>query len=207
MAPPSLYGCDEEASQLRTALWIVALIVLVGLVAAGCQKPVDTPPAGSGTTAGAKTAVAGAPPAPPKTGMVADKAAETGTMGKPTDEAKPASAGGVAWEPSYEKALEKAKAENKLVMADFTAEWCTWCKKLESDVYSKPDVAAKINQFVPVMVDVDKLPDLAKQFNVTGMPYIAVIDPDGNVLVDQKGYCEAPAFMAFLDKGLAAKKK
>jgi thiol-disulfide isomerase/thioredoxin len=192
---------------MRTALWTVALIVVIGIVVVGCQKPAATPAPGSATATGAKAPAPGTPPVPPKTGMAAPEKPAGEAMGKPSDEAKPAGEGGVAWEPSYEKALEKAKAENKLVMADFTAEWCGWCKKLESDVYPKPEVAAKIAQFVPVMVDVDKLPDLAKQFNVTGMPYIAVIDPDGNVLADQKGYCEAAQFMAFLDKGLAAKKK
>lgn len=40
---------------------------------------------------------------------------------------------------NYEKALAKAKAENKQVLLDFTgSDWCGWCMKPDREVFSKP---------------------------------------------------------------------
>lgn len=187
---------------MKTTLWLLAIVVISVCLAAGCQKASDEPAAQPSLAA-----VKGKTPAAPK-------AADGAKMGAPTKETesataaagKGASSDGIAWL-GYEEAQKKARSEKKLMMVDFTAEWCSWCKKLEKDVYTQPEVRAKIDQLIPVLVDVDKQQDLAKQYGVEGMPYIAIVDADGNVLADQKGYCEAPAFAAFLDKGLAAKTK
>jgi thiol:disulfide interchange protein len=179
---------------------LLAIVVVAAWLAMGCQKAADVSTAKPSLAA----VKAKAPPAA-KPG----DAAKMGEPTKTTESAPKAAAGtsdGISWV-GYEEALKRARSEKKLMMVDFTAEWCSWCKKLEKDVYTKPDVRAKIDQFIPVLVDVDKQQDLAKQYGVEGMPYIAVVDADGNVLADQKGYCEAPAFAAFLDKGLAAKSK
>ncbi len=189
---------------MRTNAWLVVLVLIAALLALGCQKTEPAAPSAPSTAGKPSATAAAKPPAPPTTGMSAPTQSESAAA--ESTPAKPAATGEIVWLP-YEKALEKARAENKLVMVDFTAEWCGWCKKLESEVYTQPSVRAKIDQFVPVMVDVDKQKDLAEQYNVEGMPYIAIVDADGNLLADQNGYCEAPQFEAFLDKGLAAKKK
>src|SRR5215203_3903781 len=44
------------------------------------------------------------------------------------------------WGDDYNKALAQAKAEKKLVLMDFTgSDWCSWCMKLDKEVFSKPD--------------------------------------------------------------------
>ena len=43
------------------------------------------------------------------------------------------------WVTGYEAALATAKAEKKLVLADFTgSDWCGWCKKLKAEVFDQP---------------------------------------------------------------------
>jgi thiol:disulfide interchange protein len=45
-----------------------------------------------------------------------------------------------AWETDYSAALAQAGKEQKLVLLDFTgSDWCTWCMKLDRDVFSKPE--------------------------------------------------------------------
>ena len=44
------------------------------------------------------------------------------------------------WEENLETALQKAKAENKAVLVNFTgSDWCQWCIKLSDEVFSKSE--------------------------------------------------------------------
>ena len=43
----------------------------------------------------------------------------------------------LSWLTDLPKALAQAKAENKLVLVDFTgSDWCVWCMKLDKDTFS-----------------------------------------------------------------------
>ena len=42
------------------------------------------------------------------------------------------------WQTDFAAAKAKAKAENKLLLVDFTgSDWCGWCMKLVAEVFSK----------------------------------------------------------------------
>ena len=44
------------------------------------------------------------------------------------------------WGDNYEKAAAQAKADNKLMLLDFTgSDWCPWCIKLTKEVFSQPE--------------------------------------------------------------------
>ena len=63
----------------------------------------------------------------------------------------------------YEKALEMARAQNKPLLVDFTGWACVNCRKMEENVWTKPEVKALIEkEFILVSLYVDdrqKLPD------------------------------------------------
>ncbi len=106
------------------------------------------------------------------------------------------------WDDDYEKALAKAKAENKMVVLDFTgSDWCSWCMKLDKEVFSKKEFKdyAKDNL---VLVEVDfpnarrqskKLKEqnekLKTEHAVRGYPTIIVLDSEGKK-VGQLGYMQ-----------------
>jgi hypothetical protein len=49
------------------------------------------------------------------------------------------------------------------------------------DVYSKPDVKKYVEaNFVPILIDVDKQPEIAKRYNVTYYPTHYVEHPNTN---------------------------
>src|SRR5262245_4891497 len=84
--------------------------------------------------------------------------------------------GGLVFEPGpppFATVLAKARAEKKVVFVDFSTEWCGWCKKLEQEVFSRPEVAKAMTGFVNVHVDAEKSPEgpsLAKTYGARGFP-------------------------------------
>jgi thioredoxin-related protein len=99
------------------------------------------------------------------------------------------------WLGDLGRAQEKAKAENKFVMLDFTgSDWCGWCIRLKREVFDKPEFAAFAQEKL-VLVEVD-FPEqkmmahlqkqanaqLQRRFHVTGYPTIVMLGPDGEQL-------------------------
>lgn len=59
------------------------------------------------------------------------------------------------------------KDSNQLLVIDFSASWCGPCKSFEPAVRH---MAVKFTDVSFVKVDVDELPEVAKEFDVTAMP-------------------------------------
>lgn len=119
------------------------------------------------------------------------------------------------WATDLPKALEQAKAENKIVLLDFTgSDWCVWCMKFDNDVLSQPEFAsyAKTN-LVMVMLDFPNAikqsealkksnQDLQAKFKVDGFPTYVALTSDGKEIGRQVGYLSGgpQAFIAELEK-------
>ena len=124
------------------------------------------------------------------------------------------SAAKLDWLTNFETAKAKARAENKMVLIDFTgSDWCPPCKILNKEVFSQPqfaDYAAK--NLVLLEIDFPRLKKqsdeeksanekLAGEFGIEGFPTIVILDPSGKV-VGQLGYMPGgpTAFIAALEK-------
>jgi thioredoxin-related protein len=121
------------------------------------------------------------------------------------------SAAELNWMTDLPKAQQKAKAENKLVLLDFTgSDWCPWCWKLRDEVFATPefkDYTAK--NLVPVEVDFPrkkKLPAEQQQANkalqqkyaIEGYPTVIVLNSQGKQ-VGKLGY-QPGGPKAFIEK-------
>jgi thioredoxin-related protein len=119
------------------------------------------------------------------------------------------------WLTDLPKALAKAKAENKMVLLDFTgSDWCGWCIKFNKEVLSTPgfkEYAAK--NLVLVEVDFPNKKQLAAElkkanaglkdkYKVDGFPTFVVLNAEGKEVGRQVGYSEGgpKAFIAKLQK-------
>jgi len=118
------------------------------------------------------------------------------------------------WHTSLPEAQARAKAENKLVLMDFTgSDWCVWCIKLKREIFDTDEFAryAKDNL---VLVEVDfprkkkQSEDLkaanralAEKYKIQGYPTIIVLNSDGKQ-VGELGYMKGgpEPFIAALDK-------
>tara|TARA_B100000886_G_scaffold305801_1_gene237780 strand:+ start:318 stop:632 length:315 start_codon:yes stop_codon:yes gene_type:complete len=83
-------------------------------------------------------------------------------------------------------------------LVDFYADWCGPCRMLSPIIESVADsLSGQINV---VKVDVDKSPNLARRFNVKGIPTLLVVK-DGNVVNRKTGMGTREQLLEFVTKG------
>ena len=99
-------------------LFIPSLLIFTMLVS--CTR--STPPASSTETVAKQTA---------------EPAETTASTTKPTEKIK--------WL-TIEQAAERIKKEPRKVVIDVYTDWCGWCKKMDKDTFTDPEVAALINK-------------------------------------------------------------
>jgi thiol:disulfide interchange protein DsbD len=133
--------------------------------------------------AGCSTAPA---PAPVANGNDVNKAELAKKTLEPTDKNMKS----ITWLTSYDKALTQAKADNKPVMIDFYADWCTACKYLDKNIYTAPNVIKKSKTFINLKIDTDKDTEIASRYKVYNLPTLIFLDGNGKVLWRLEG---APA--------------
>ncbi len=91
-------------------------------------------------------------------------------------------------------ALVKAKNENRRVLIQWGANWCGWCHLLHDLYKSDRELRRELRyEYDVVLVDIgrwDKNLDLAEHYGADfkkhGVPYLTVLDADGNVLVNRE---------------------
>ena len=94
----------------------------------------------------------------------------------------------------------RAKQNGSLLMVDFYTDWCGWCKKLDSDVYTDATVSTSSRKFASVKVNAEKEGlSLATKFHITGFPTIMFLDSSGNEFARIDGYRPAAEFAQTLD--------
>jgi thiol:disulfide interchange protein DsbD len=110
------------------------------------------------------------------------------------------SAPGIPWLNDHDQALAQAKASNKPLLIDFTADWCKACKELEHFTYTDPQVIAASKDFVPVMIDCTEAADpgvkaIQARYGVNGLPTVLMVTPDGTISEKLIGFEAAGEFL------------
>jgi len=100
----------------------------------------------------------------------------------------------LSWIHSYEKAVQKAKDENKSIMVFVEAEHCPYCVKMENEVLKDKYVVDSLEKFVPLKLDINSK-DVKREFSKTSVtPTIYFITPDKKPLQDIVGYLNIEFF-------------
>ena len=122
---------------------------------------------------------------------------------------------GSGWLSDYKKAQEEAKANDKLLLLNFTgSDWCGWCIKFDKDILSQPQFKDYARDNL-VLVELDfprrkaqpvelkkQNMQLAQQYEVLGFPTIVVLNSNGQKIWQFDGYFPGgpEAFIAQLQK-------
>jgi thiol:disulfide interchange protein DsbD len=92
---------------------------------------------------------------------------------------------GISWKPYSEETLREAQYQNKPVIIDFYATWCTPCRELEEVTFHDGEVVKQAEKdFIMIKVDVTRGGNpfherLLQEYGVKGVPTIVFIDPGG----------------------------
>jgi thiol:disulfide interchange protein len=111
----------------------------------------------------------------------------------------------------YREALDRARREGKLVFVNFTGYACANCHWMKANMFTRPEIAAALQNFVLVDLYADGTDQASEEnqrlelekFQTIAEPYYAIMDPDENVIATFDGLTkDAPKYLAFLQKGL-----
>ena len=121
------------------------------------------------------------------------------------------------WSTDLNKALEKAKAENKSVLVEFTgSDWCPPCIAMRKNVFSKKEfVTAASKKFILVELDFpkgdkdlkEKNQPLAEQYKIEGFPTVILLGADGKEFTRffASQFPKTEDFLKHLDEALEKK--
>ncbi len=97
----------------------------------------------------------------------------------------------VDWVPWSDKALEKAKEEDKLIVVSIGYSSCHWCHVMEEESFEDAEVAALMNEnFINIKVDREERPDVDQVYMTAvqlmtgrgGWPLNVILLPNGKPL-------------------------
>jgi len=123
---------------------------------------------------------------------------------------------------SIEEAIQLARQEPRVLVIDVYTDWCGWCKRMDANTFSDPQVAASLNKhFYPVKLDAEGKEDIVigdKVFKFVAngrsgyhemaaivakgrlsYPTISYVDAQGKVLQAAPGYKTPEQFKVYLE--------
>lgn len=124
----------------------------------------------------------------------------------------------------WTEGFEKGNKEGKVMLIDAYTDWCGWCKRMDKDTYSNPDVIDYVNaNFIPIkfnpeienvkykvegqMLNGMELYSLLTQGKSHGFPTTYFLLPKQKSMMYDQGYRNAKDFIDVLKKVAEEAKK
>src|SRR6266567_1089703 len=86
----------------------------------------------------------------------------------------------IPWVADFPAACGMAAEQRRLVLLHFYNDNCSWCVKLEQNVFSKPQVGEAVAQnYLAVKVHAGKNPQLASRYQIKSYPTDVFVTPSG----------------------------
>lgn len=104
------------------------------------------------------------------------------------------------WMTSFEDAKKLSIATNKLIIIDFWATWCRPCIKMESDTWNQPEVQELLEGYIPLKIDIDVFRKVSNKYSANRIPYVLIVDANGEVVYNETGYKDKNQMLNVLKK-------
>jgi len=78
--------------------------------------------------------------------------------------------------------------KQKLIVLDFTASWCQPCKRMETELWSSPEMKELSDNFIFLKIDIDIEPIIASNYGIKSIPYVIITNIVGDELWRMIGY-------------------
>ena len=91
--------------------------------------------------------------------------------------------------------VDSLKTSGKTILIDFYADWCGPCRMVSPII---DQIAEENPQYIVGKINVDKEPDLAKEFKILSIPAMAVMK-NGKVIKQSTGAKPKPQILAMLE--------
>lgn len=102
----------------------------------------------------------------------------------------------IEFRPYDDAAKATAKANDQLILIEFTAGWCPPCKMMKKNVFSEKSVGDfYMANFVCTQVDIDAQGSLAASYDAGSIPNFVFVDAQGSVVHRGLGYQDSETFI------------
>ena len=105
----------------------------------------------------------------------------------------------IKWERDYNKAIRRARAEKKLIIADMFTDWCALCKDMDRETFGDPKVIRGMaDKYVWLKLNTETEEDgerLQKEFAILTYPTVLVLDGTGEEVDRVDRFLAAAQFM------------
>ena len=102
---------------------------------------------------------------------------------------------------NLEAAQVAAAERDTVVMIQFYTDWCAWCRRLQSDTFSAPDVRRQLAEIVSLRRNAETDgAELAERFNIGSYPTMVFLDPDGSEMDRILGYLPPEPFLSRVER-------
>lgn len=110
------------------------------------------------------------------------------------------------WQDDWDKAVKIAKKDGRNLIAEFSTEWCTYCRFMEERIFTDAAVAENMKKFALVRLDCDRpeMQGLMDKHGVTGFPTFIIFDPKGKEILRFNDANDSAEMIAYLAKVLGS---
>jgi thioredoxin-related protein len=112
----------------------------------------------------------------------------------------------------FNEGIALARKQQKPVVIDFYTSWCKWCKVMDEQTFSKPEVSRYLaDRFVSIRINAESRGEqlaydgenftpveLTRRFGVTGFPSLAYLDREGKLVTVMPGFVPPETFLPLL---------
>ncbi|QCK13500.1 thioredoxin family protein [Mangrovivirga cuniculi] len=104
----------------------------------------------------------------------------------------------ISWETNLKVAQVKAIEKDQLILVDFWAIWCGPCKKMDKQLWERPEMKKLSENFVALKIDIDQYPNIARAYNVTSIPRVMIITASEEVIWEKNGFLMPESYIEIL---------